>query len=218
MPSSRSSAAAIARVLPRLAAASALLATLTSAPAARAQEPDEEARRRAMAQRALEAAQAGPEHERLAALAGDWNVTISTWTTPTAAPLVATGSATNRMILGGRFLSSETSATLGDRAAESISMLGYDRRSNRYTIAAFDTRGTHYLTAEGLWDAGSRALTMYGEKLDLIANRTEHYTMVVRRPGPDEYILEISFRLPSGESFRAVEVRHTRRKRSPGTS
>ena len=218
MPSSCSPAAAVARLLPHVVGATALLAALLSPSTTRAQQPDEEARRRALEQRALEAAQPGPEHERLAALAGDWDVTSSYRSSPTAAPVVGTGSATNRMSLDGRFLLSESSERSGDRDAQSVAILGYDRRSNRYTINAYATRGTHFLTAEGLWDAGSRAFTMYGRKPDPIANRTEHYTIVVRHPSPDEYTLEISYRLPSGESFTAVEMKHTRRRQSPGAS
>lgn len=190
----------------------AMLAALTIlAPSARAQEPDE-ARRQEMARRVLEAAQPGPEHARLATLAGEWDLRFSYWTSPTGDPIVGTGTATNRMILGGRFLHSESVTQLGDRRSENLTILGYDRRANRYTTLGLDTWGTYYVEAEGPWDDGSRAIVMYGEETDPMSNRTERYTMITRFAGPDEYVQEIVFRLPNGESFKAVEVRHTRRR------
>lgn len=189
-----------------------MLAALTIlAPRARAQEPDE-ARRQEMARRVLEAAQPGPEHARLASLAGEWDLRFSYWTSPTGDPIVGTGTAMNRVILGGRFLHSESVTQLGDRRSEGLTILGFDRRANRYTTLGLDTWGTYYVEAEGPWDDGSRAMVMYGEETDPISNRTERYTMITRITGPDEYVQEIVFRLPNGESFKAVEIRHTRRK------
>ena len=196
---------------PMIVQAFAMLAALTIlAPAARAQQPDEQ-RRQELARRVLEAAQPGPEHERLASLAGEWNLRFSYYTEPGGAPTVGTGTATNRMILGGRFLHSESVTQLGDRRSEGLMILGYDRRSNRYTALALDNWGTYYVEAEGPFDEGSRAIVMYGEETDPLTNRTERYTMITRVLNANEYVQEIVFRLPNGESFKAVEVRCTRK-------
>lgn len=199
----------IVRLITRLF--SLLVALALVAPTARAQL-DEEARRQALARRTLEAAQPGPEHERLASLAGEWELRVKYWTSPTSEPMVGTGTATNRPILDGRFLRSEAMMQLGERRSEALTILGYDRRASRYTALRLDTRGTHYLDAEGPYDEGSGAIVVYGEDIDRIGNRTERYTIITRFRGPDEYVQEILFRLPGGESFVAVEIRHTRKR------
>lgn len=176
------------------------------------QQQDEEARRRAMAQQVLEAAQPGPEHERLAALAGEWDIEFRYFTEPDAPPLVGKGTETTRMILGGRFLQSESVTQLGDRRSESLIIYGFDRRANRYTKVAYDSWGTYYVTAKGEYDPARNAIVAVGEETDPMSGRTERYTMITRFVDADQWVSEILFRLPDGSDFKAVEVRHTRRR------
>ena len=189
----------------------ALLAALVIlAPAARAQE--DEARRRELERRVQEAAQPGSEHERLAALAGEWNLRFEFSPSPAVPRVVGTGTASNRMILGGRFLKSESVARLGDARTEGLMILGYDRRTSRYTTLGLDTFGTHYVEAEGPYDEGSGAIVMYGEEHDPITRRTERFTLILRTRGPDEYVQEIVFRQPDGTSHTAVTITYSRKR------
>lgn len=188
-------------------AAIATLAIL--APAAHARQ-DDEARRRELERRVQEAAQPGLEHQRVAALAGEWSLRFEHAPTPAATPVVGTGTASNRMILGGRFLQSESVVQLGDARGEGLLLLGYDRRTSRYTMLGLDTFGTHYVEAEGPFDEGSGAIVMYGEEHDPISRRTERFTVIVRVRGPDEYVQEIVFRQPDGTSHTAVKITYSR--------
>src|SRR5688572_665077 len=132
----------------------AIAALIILAPAAHARQ-DDEARRRELERRVQEAAQPGPEHRRLAALAGEWNLRFELSPSPATQPVVGSGTASNRMILGGRFLQSESVVQLGGDRTEGLMILGYDRRAGRYTMLGLDTYGTHYVGAEGPYDEGS---------------------------------------------------------------
>ena len=186
------------------------LATLAIlAPAAHARQ-DDEARRRELERRVQEAAQPGPEHRRLAALTGEWSLRVEHAPTPAATPVTGTGTASNRMILGGRFLQSEAVVQLGGARSEGLLLVGYDRRASRYTMLGLDTFGTHYVEAEGPFDEASGAIVMYGEEHDPITRRTERFTVVVRLRGPDEYVQEVVFRQPDGTSHTAVQITYSR--------
>src|SRR5688572_10988452 len=102
-------------------------------PAAAQTKPSPEA-----IQKMLEPMKPVAEHQELAALAGRWTqeVTYSMG----GPPMKSSGTVTNRMILGGRFLISEGCSAnpagpgIGDPTLETMSIYGFDRRTNEFTI------------------------------------------------------------------------------------
>jgi hypothetical protein len=48
----------------------------------------------------------------------------------------------------------------------SLSILGYDRRINKYTYYGIDEMGTYAVTGEGIYNNDSKLLTLYGSTLD----------------------------------------------------
>ena len=107
-------------------------------------------------------AQPGPEHERLTALVGTWKMEITMWPAPGGEALTTSGKIINKMVLGGRFLMSESESGQGIMATQSIGIMGFDRRSGEYTSVGFDTWGTYYVTASGAWDEDRGAMVMSG--------------------------------------------------------
>lgn len=193
-----------------------LVAALAGSPAARqlaAQEPDsaEQARVRAAMMAAM---QPGPEHERLAEMSGSWNLDIRMWPAPGAEPMVADGTAENRMILGNRFLESRTIGGEEPMRVESLVLLGFDRRIGEYTSIGLDTWGTYYVTAAGR-EAESGRIVLEGVNEDPISGTRETYQMVLRRVDADTFVHEIIFTDPvhtrNGEPFKMIEITYHRR-------
>lgn len=152
-----------------------ILRSLPSSPAARlallglatllvwTQASPAEGRRGSPAQEAasmeelLERANPGPEHARLTALVGEWEV-IKTFAAAPSREVLGTGEV--RSILGERYI--ELDYTLGGGEAEGgetcRSLVGFDRRHDHYTIVAMDTQGTYFVTARGVASDGVVAL------------------------------------------------------------
>jgi uncharacterized protein DUF1579 len=57
------------------------------------------------------ASQAGPEHARLTAMAGMWDVEMSFWFEPGAPPVVTKGTSTIRPVLNGQFIEERIDGT-----------------------------------------------------------------------------------------------------------
>jgi hypothetical protein len=157
------------------------------------------------------------EHQELAALAGRWTqeVTYSMG----GPPMKSSGTVTNRMILGGRFLISEGSSAnpagpgIGDPTLETMSIYGFDRRTKEFTIVHLDTMGTYYVTAAGN-KAEPRTVVMRGETLDDHAGATamRKYDMVLKFVDADTYVTEIVFHFPGRAPQTVVSVTHRRLK------
>ena len=187
---------------------------ILSAAVAKAQEKLSEADKAKKAAESYALAGPGPEHQRLQALVGKWDQEITVWSKPGAKPMTLKGSCENKMILGGRFLVSESRGNMGAMSVESTHITGFDRRHKKYTVIGLDTFGTYYVTAAGPFDDAKQAVVMYGEDVDPILG-TQKYDMILRVLNPDKYTIEIVFKdkehTQGAAEFKAVEITYTRR-------
>jgi hypothetical protein len=163
----------------------------------------------------MESMQPGPEHERLKKLVGHWDQEVRMWPEPGAEPMTFKGTAEGKMILGDRFLVTEAAFGEGAMSAQSMMILGFDRRNGWYTSAAYDTQGTYHVAAHGTWDAELGAVVMHGEDTVVAAGHTQTWDFVVRAVDDDTYVFEIIFTDPvhtrGGPPFKMVEVTSRRR-------
>lgn len=164
-------------------------------------------------QKQMELMGPGPEHATLAALAGTWEESV---TFNMGGPTIkSTGRAVNTMVLGGRFL--KTESRNADPASglniESLSLFGFDRRTGEYTVVGFDTMGTYYVTGRGKREAGAQQVAMQGEVDETIGGQSMRmkYDMVLRWIDADHYGMDIIFHTPQGD-MTVAELRYTRVK------
>lgn len=204
----------IRRLFPVLLAGS-VLAGAPAPAAAQDPSPEELAELRA---RVARAAEPGPEHARLTALEGAWRWETVFRPAPGAEPATATGVATARPILDGRFLVLEARRREGEAAPRaSRTILGFDRRSEEYTVLALDTWGTYWVTARGSWDGARDAAVMSGRDRDPLLGHVQLYDFVLSFPEPDAFRIEIVFHdeAHAGDEGGHTMVRTTYRRRSP---
>ncbi len=155
---------------------------LAAAPLA-AQEPPDSAQ---MA-RIMELARPGPEHDRLAAMAGDWDVTYRMGGT------TITASVESRIILGGRFLMSTATGSGEGIPYEALHIMGFDRGPGVYTAVGFDTWGTFYVTAAGPWDTERGGAVLSGSYDDPATGHHHDYEFIWTVHGPDRFTWDIVF-------------------------
>lgn len=161
----------------------------------------------AMMEYYIESAKPVAEHKRLAELAGPWKATSNLWF-GTGDPVVANGTATGQMILGGRFLELHGTAK-GPMHLEAITLMGFDRRTNEYTLIGLDTGGTYYITAAGKYDEAKKAVVMHGSYLQPPENTEQKYHFVWSTPSPREHVLTLFFNM-GGKDVQVAETRYTR--------
>jgi hypothetical protein len=197
------------------AVVSLLFTLILSTSTALSQEKPSEADKAKMAAAYYQLAKPGPEHKQLESLVGAWDQEVKYWMQPGKPPMTFKGTCQNRMILGGRFLLSESKSGEGQMAVESMIIVGFDRRHKKYTTVALDTTGTYWVTAAGLYDDSKKAIVMYGEDVDPALGHTQKYDMVTRVISPTQYVTEVIFKDPEHtggqKELKLVEVTHTRK-------
>ena len=174
------------------------------------QQAPTEAQMRAM----LEKTQPNARHQELAALAGRWTLEI-TYRMGGGQAITATGTTVNRMILGGRFLVSESSSAPppgapAGTAIETMRIYGYDRRINQFTIIELDSMGTYWVSATG--EKKESTILMSGESLDDHGGKPEmrKFDMVLRVVDPDTYVTEVIFKFQGRPDLKLVEALYRR--------
>jgi hypothetical protein len=185
-------------------------AALTAAPATAQQQQPTPKQLQQMMQEHQEAAQPGPEHERFERMTGRWDVTLAMWPEPGAAPMEMSGTMEASTIIGGRFLVMETDIADMDPMGAQMSILGFDRRSDEYTLLGMDSAGTYWVTARGPADAGGDRAVLSGEDHDPIVGHTQLYDFVLSWPDEDTFVIEIVFKdemhTRGGPPFKMVEA------------
>jgi hypothetical protein len=165
-----------------------------------AQEPEQD---EAMAAY-IAAAAPGEEHEWLASMAGEYEVTTKMWMDPSVEPAVSTGSQKSKMALGGRYLMDHYEGSFGGMPFEGVGMTGYDNTLGKFVSSWIDSMGSGILSSVGERDEEGR-LVMVGSFEDPASGmmmKLKSVTWVT----DDGYMSEMYNILPDGSEFKSMEL------------
>ena len=152
----------------------------------------------------------GAEHARLARGEGTWKVS-GKFFMPGAPPMAFTGTNQAKMILGGRFLRIEGKAQSAQPglSSESLTVLGFDKRTGKYTLWGVDTYGTYSISATGDHDDASNTTTFLGENEEPGMGKVP-FQFVVRHTDDAHYSLELHMQFPGMGWHKMMEATHER--------
>lgn len=164
-------------------------------------------------QKAMQLGQPSENHKALAPLVGDFDYTATMWMTPGAQPMVSSGTSTQTLVFGGRFLRQDVTGNMGPGAPfEGVGYLGYDNIRGEYQSVWMGNMTTGMMIGTGTRDAngvfqqsGTVSCPMTGEKNH--AFRTE-----LRVDSPDKMVYTSYDKDASGREFKSMEIVYTRRK------
>jgi Protein of unknown function (DUF1579) len=149
------------------------------------------------------------EHDRLRELTGPWKITTKLWFDPSGEAETWSGTGSGKMILGGRFLQIDTDTRTGPFAVESLTILGFDRRTGEYTMTGIDTLGTYSITAAGKWDEARKGVVLNGSYLQPPQMTQQKYQFLWTKLSEKEHLLTLYFDM-NGKDVRVAETRYAR--------
>jgi len=155
----------------------------------------------------------GAQHERLATLVGNWDVTVKNWTQPNAAPHESKARSKKELFLGGRFIKEEFEgqAEADGKLFTGFGLLGYDRLAEQYTSLWLDTTTTAMLVSAGKADGAGNTLILFGEYRDPRSQTPRKTRTVYRLVSKDMHLFEIYELLGRREEVKTTEIVYTRR-------
>jgi len=152
----------------------------------------------------------GAEHARLNDFAGSWTTTSTMFMDPEH-PMVTSGTAEVKWILGGRFLYQEFTGEMLGKPLNGIGFTGYDIYNKKYVGVWVDNSSTAMFTMEGAFDQSGRVLTTYGKTDEwMTGERDKNVKYVLRMETKDRMVFEI-YDLSIADDAKMVEVVYKRK-------
>ena len=152
----------------------------------------------------------GPQHAGLALTAGEYTVTIKSWNAPGAPPTESTGSASRKVLLGGRVVSEEMSSSMYGQPYTGFGLTGYDNVSGKYWSTWNDSMGTGLTVAEGTCDTAARC-TMQAHWNDPVTRQRTEARLAIRWESPSVEVFEMYAAGPDGKEMKMMEMTYTRK-------
>ena len=153
----------------------------------------------------------GPEHKALEQFVGTWDANVKMWMAPGAPPQESTGTAENKMALGGRFLEQHYEGTFMNQPFTGMGYTGYDLYKKQYIGTWMDSMGTSIMNSTGTADA-SGTMTFTGKMDDPVAKKTQPFKETMRVVDNDHHVFEMWSPGPDGKMFKMMEITYTRKQ------
>ena len=155
----------------------------------------------------------GEEHKMLATADGKWSAETTMWIAPDAPPAKGKATATNTMILGGRYQQTSFKGDFMGMPFEGGGVTGYDKARKVYFTNWMDNMSTMMMTMDGKWNAANKSIEFKGKMLcpanGIECSMREVYTFVddntqlIEWYGPD---------MKTGKEYKNMEIRLNRMK------
>jgi len=153
----------------------------------------------------------GDPQSHLAAMVGEWDLTIRVWTQPDSEPIETRGSASARWILGDHFVETRLEGEVLNSPFEGLRIEGYDVAASLFISTWRDSRGTYTLVFSGRCDTTCGIRTMTADFIDPVSKTELTIKSVTTIIGNDSYKYESYIVTPGGTELRNMELEATRR-------
>jgi hypothetical protein len=152
-------------------------------------------------------------HKALEPLVGKWNYTMQMRMAPDAPPQTMSGTATNELLYGGRFLKQRVqgAATADFPAFEGTGITGYDNIRKEYQTVWFDSMASGIAMGTGQHDPAAKTLTFTGDfSCPMTGEAHRAFRDVWKIVDNDHLAFESYSKAPAGTEFKSMEIQYTR--------
>lgn len=158
----------------------------------------------------MKAGTPGGEHEKLAAMAGTYELEVKSWMDPSAPPMVESATSTRRMTLDGRVLVEEFSGSMMGTPFTGHGMQGYDNVTGEYWATWTDSMSTGIMLSTGSCDA-DMSCTYTGSWNDPVKKGPVTARMKSRWTGPSTQIFEMYGPGKDGKEMKMMEITYKKK-------
>lgn len=158
----------------------------------------------------MKAATPGPQHQKLAAMAGNYDLKVKSWGDPKAPPQESVGTATRTVALGGRVLVEDVHGDMMGMPFDGHGMSGFDNATGKYWGTWVDSMGTGLMTSEGTCD-DKGACTFTGSFNDPVKKAPVKSRMTTRWTSPTVEVFEMYGAGKDGKEMKMMEITYTKK-------
>jgi hypothetical protein len=164
----------------------------------------------AMMEAYQKASMPGAEHQKLAAMAGSYDLTVKSYHTPGAEPAVEVGTATRKSILGNRVLVEEVTSQMMGAPFSGQGLHGFDNVTGKYWATWNDSMSTGLMVSEGTCDA-NLTCTYTGSYHDPVSKKPQTSRMTSKWTDKTTEVFEMYGPGPDGKETKMMEITYKKR-------
>jgi hypothetical protein len=152
----------------------------------------------------------GAPHQEMAKWNGNWEGDVTMWMDPAAPPTKSKATATNKMIMGGRYQLSTHKGNMFNMPFEGMSIVGYDNFKKTFVSTWIDNFGTGVMTLEGPWNESTKSMELKGKMIDPGTKKECEVREVFRIIDDNTQVMEM-YGTKDGKETKSMEIRFTRK-------
>ena len=153
----------------------------------------------------------GPEHARLTALSGTWDVELTFWFQPGSPGVTAKGTSTIRPLLGGLFIEEKIDGVLNGTPFTTLAWTGFNTDTRQYEATRIASTNTIRIAETGAWDEQAHRFELKGTYL--LAGDTWTQRTVIQPTSADAMVATSYLSFGKVAEWKAVEIKYTRRSK-----
>jgi uncharacterized protein DUF1579 len=155
------------------------------------------------------AAAPAPEHARLTAMCGTWDIEITFWMQPGRPGVTTKGTSTIQPLFGGMFIEEKIEGTLNGSPFTTMSWTGFNTDSHKYEATRIASTNTIRIAETGIYDENARQFEL---KADYpFAGDTWHQRTVIQMPSANRMAATSYLSFGNVPEWKGVEIKYTRR-------
>ncbi|MCO6455146.1 MAG: DUF1579 domain-containing protein [Pirellulaceae bacterium] len=149
----------------------------------------------------------GKEHEQFKRLVGKWKTSVKSLHENPDEPSVTEGTATFRVLMGGRFMQQNFNGEFDGQKFQGIGITGFDNAKKKYVGTWIDSMGTGIMTTEGTYDPQTNSMVETGESSSPFGPMK--MKMISKYLNDDKFTFTMFLVTPEGEQ-KMMEITYTR--------
>lgn len=151
----------------------------------------------------------GPEHARLTAMCGTWDVEMTFWFRPSGPGVATKATSTIQSLLGGLFIEEKIEGLLNGAPFTTLAWTGFNTDSHQYEATRISSTNTARISEAGGFDEKNKQFEL---KADYpLAGDTWHQRTVIQQTSADAMMAASYLSFGAVPEWKTVEIKYTRR-------
>ena len=151
---------------------------------------------------------ADPDHARLTAMAGTWDVEVTFWFQPGRPGITTKGTSTIRSLFEGLFVEEKIEGTLNGRPFTTLAWTGFNTGTHKYEATRIASSNTMRIAETGAYDENTKQFEL---KADYpLGTDTWHQRTVIQPLSADSMIAASYLSFGTVAEWKAVEIKYSR--------
>ena len=152
---------------------------------------------------------AAPEHARLIAMCGTWDVEMTFWFRPDGPGVTTKGTSTIKSLLNGLFVEEKIEGALNGAPFTTLAWTGFNTSTHQYEATRIASTNTIRIAETGGYDEKAQQFELKAEYP--VAGDTWHQRTVIQPLSADAMVATSYLSFGQVPEWKGVEIKYTRR-------